>query len=126
MVFDSTHAPGHNPSTGPQLVPEGCTPGDPRQIPSADPVRRQIMIPNDLAEQVRSEVQRLKKVQDEFLQTYKQLCQHYGGEKWPRSKIDIALHRVRAEVIPIMEEAGLDHNAVQALCSWAEKLVLQG
>ncbi len=83
------------------------------------------MIPEELAEQVRTEVKRLKEVQDMFLQTYKQLCVHFGGSKWPKSKVEMVLHRVRSEVIPIMEQAGLEHNAVQALCSWAEKLAVQ-
>jgi hypothetical protein len=34
-------------------------------------------------------------------------------------------HRTRSEIIPIMEQAGLDPQAVQALCSWAEKLALR-
>jgi hypothetical protein len=82
------------------------------------------MIANELAEQLRAEVRRFKEVQDEFLQTYRRLCLEFGGSKWPKAKVDLVLHRVRQEVIPIMEEVGLDPNAVQALCSWAEKLVL--
>jgi hypothetical protein len=81
------------------------------------------MTTQDLAEQVRSEVRRLKAVQDEFLQTYKRLCAEQGGPGWAKD-MEMVLHRVRRGVIPIMEEAGMDHNAVQALCSWAEKMTL--
>jgi len=83
------------------------------------------MIPNELADQARAEVGRLKDMQDRFLQTYKQLCVHFGGPGWQKKKIDLVFHQVRLEVVPIMEQAGLDHAGVQALCSWAEKLALQ-
>ena len=83
------------------------------------------MIPNDLAEQVRTEVQSLKNAQDQFLQTYKRLCVHYGGAEWQKKKIDRTFHEVRREIIPIMDQAGLEQQAIQALCSWAEKLALQ-
>ena len=79
------------------------------------------MIPQDLAQQVRSQVKRLKGVQDEFLQTYRQLCKLYGGPEWPKKKVEMVLHRVREEIIPVMEEAGMDDKSVQALCSWAER-----
>lgn len=82
------------------------------------------MIPEDLAEQVRAEVKHLKEIQDQFLQTYKKLCVHFGGTEWRKSKLEMVLHSVRKEVIPIMEQSGLDHKAVQALCSWAEGLAL--
>lgn len=83
------------------------------------------MIPEDLAEQVRAEVKRLKEVQDQFLQTYKRLCDHYGGPDWRKSQMEMVFHRTRKEVIPIMEQSGLDPLSVQALCSWAEKLALR-
>jgi hypothetical protein len=83
------------------------------------------MIPQELADQVRSQVQSLKQVQDQFLQTYKRLCVHFGGAEWQKKKIDRTFHEVRREVIPIMEQAGLEHAGIQALCSWAEKLALQ-
>ena len=79
------------------------------------------MIPQELAQQVRSQVKRLKGMQDEFLQTYRQLCVHYGGPEWPKKKVEMVLHRVRSEIIPLMEEAGMDDRSVQALCSWAER-----
>ncbi len=82
------------------------------------------MVSSQLAEQVRSEVKRLKAVQDEFLQTYKRLCVENGGPNWPREGIEMVFHRVRKEIIPIMEQAGMEHQAVQALCSWAEKLAM--
>lgn len=81
------------------------------------------MIPKELADQVRTEVQQLKHVQDKFRETYRQLCLHFGGERWQK-EIETLFHQVRREVIPLMEEAGLDHHSVQALCSWAERLVL--
>jgi hypothetical protein len=82
------------------------------------------MITKELAEQVRTEVERFKEVQDQFLQTYKRLCAHHGGPAWQRAELEMVFHQVRKEVIPIMEQAGMDHQAVQALCSWAERLVL--
>jgi hypothetical protein len=82
------------------------------------------MIPKELAEQMRSEVQRLKEVGDEFLHTWKELCAHFGGPSWHRAEIEMVFHRVRKEVIPIMEQAGMEPGAVQALCAWAEKVVM--
>jgi hypothetical protein len=82
------------------------------------------MITKELAEQVRSEVKRLSEVQDQFLQTYKQLCLQHGGPQWNGKDVEVVFHHVRREIIPIMEEAGMDHQAVQALCSWAERRVL--
>jgi hypothetical protein len=81
------------------------------------------MITSELAEQVRTEVKRLKELQDQFLLTYKRLCIQDGGPQW-RKEIEKVFHHVRREVIPIMEQAGVEPNAVQALCSWAEKLLM--
>ena len=81
------------------------------------------MIPNELAEQLRAEVTSLKELQSKFLQTYKRLCVHDGGPEWRKAPIEKVFHHVRKEIIPIMEQAGMDHQEVQALCSWAEKLV---
>ena len=58
------------------------------------------------------------------MQTYRRLCAHYGGPEWRKAEIEMILHRVRKAIIPIMEQIDMDHNAVQALCSWAEKRVL--
>jgi hypothetical protein len=82
------------------------------------------MIPKELAEQVQTEVRQFKEVQDKFMQTYRQLCVHYGGPRWQK-KIETRFHEVRREVIPLMEQAGLDRHSVQALCSWAEGLVMR-
>jgi hypothetical protein len=82
------------------------------------------MIPQELAEQVRSEIKRLKEVQDAFLQTYQRLCVHHGGPQWQKKKSEIVFHQTREELIPIMEEHGMDPNAIQAVCSWAERLLL--
>jgi hypothetical protein len=82
------------------------------------------MIPKELADQVQSEVKRLKEVQDQFIQTYIQLCIHYGGRKWQKDHTEVISHQIRGEIIPIMEQAGMDHMAAQAFCSWAEKLVV--
>ena len=73
---------------------------------------------------MRAEVNLLKEGQDRFLQTYKRLCVHYGGPEW-RSEEDIesVFHHVRKEIIQVMEQAGMDPHAVQAFCSWAERLV---
>lgn len=83
------------------------------------------MIPQELTEQVRSEVKRLKEVQDQFLQTYKQICVHFGGAKWQKDHNEVISHQARKEIIPFMEQAGMDPLTAQALCSWAEKLVVQ-
>jgi hypothetical protein len=53
--------------------------------------------------------------------TYSKLCAHYGGADWQKKKIEMVLHRVREEIVPIMEQAGMDPKEVQALCAWAEK-----
>jgi hypothetical protein len=82
------------------------------------------MIPKELADQVRSEVTRLKQVQDEFLQTYYHMCVAYGP-KWQKHFGEVVSHQIRKEIIPIMEEAGMDHRTVQALCHWAENAVMK-
>jgi hypothetical protein len=82
------------------------------------------MIPRELAERVRTDVQRLKEGQDKFLQTYKQLCVHYGGPEWHKDEIEGVFHQVRKEIIPIMEQAGMEPKAVPALCAWAANLVM--
>ncbi len=82
------------------------------------------MIPKELADQVRTEVEHLKEEQEKFLQTYRRLCVHHGGPDWHKEEIEVVVHRVRREVIPIMEQAGMEHAAVQALCAWAEKMLL--
>jgi hypothetical protein len=81
------------------------------------------MLPKELADQVRSEVQRVKDVQDAFLQTYQRLCDRHGGlERQPdNSDSETVFHHVRGEVIPIMEQLGMDLQTAQALCSWAER-----
>jgi len=82
------------------------------------------MITQELTDQVRTEVKRLKEVQDQFLQTYKRYCAHFGGSEWRKAEMEMVFHRVRQEVIPLMEGAGMDPKAVQALCAWAEKLLM--
>ena len=83
------------------------------------------MIPNELADQVRAEVKQLKHVQEDFLQTYQRLCAHYGGPRWQKDYTEVVSHQVREGIIPIMEQAGMEHRAVQALCSWAETVVMR-
>jgi hypothetical protein len=83
------------------------------------------MITQDLTEQLRLEVKRLKEVQEQFLVTYTRLCVHHGGEKWREKEIERVFHHVRKEIIPIMEQAGMEPKAVQALCSWAETLIMR-
>jgi hypothetical protein len=82
------------------------------------------MIPKELAEQVRTEVKRVKEEQGKFLQTFKRLCAHIGGHEWEKGRFEIVFHQVRQQVIPHMEQAGMDHEQVQALCAWAEKLLM--
>ena len=72
---------------------------------------------------MRTDLKRLREVQGQFLQTYKRYCAHFGGPEWRRSEIESVLHRVREEVIPILEEADMVPKAVQALCAWAENLL---
>jgi hypothetical protein len=81
------------------------------------------MLSKELADQVRSEIQRVKDVQDAFLQTYQRLCARHGGlERQPdNSDSETVFHHVRGEVIPIMEQLGMDLQTAQALCSWAER-----
>ncbi len=78
------------------------------------------MLTNELAQEARREVQRLKEVHDAFLQTYKKLCLHFGGPDWQK-KMEMVFHRVRQEMVPLMEQAGMDAKEVQAVCAWAEK-----
>jgi hypothetical protein len=87
-------------------------------------LRSQPMIPNDLADQVRDEVKRFMEVRDLFLQTYKRLCAHCGGPEWQKDEAEVLFHQVRMEVIPLMEQVGADPTVVQALCSWAERPLL--
>ena len=84
------------------------------------------MMTKELADQLRAEVAQLKAVHDQFLRTYRQLCLHYGGPQWNGKDSEVVFHRVRGEIIPTMEEADMDDKSVQALCSWAERRVLNG
>ena len=81
------------------------------------------MITQELTDQVRTEIKRLKEVQDQFLQTYQRYCDQFGGPGW-RKDMEMVFHRVRKEIIPISEGAGMDPKAAQALCAWAEKLLM--
>jgi hypothetical protein len=81
------------------------------------------MIPKEVSDQLQDQVKRLKQAGDEFLQTYKHLCVHFGGEQWQKEPSELISHRVRSEVIPVMEQAGMDPQAVQGFCSWAERLI---
>ena len=92
-------------------------------VPS--PSRRRAVITKDLADQVRSEVRPLKAALEAFLNTYKKLCVQLGGPEWGKGKIELVFHNVRSEIIPIMEQAGMEGKQVQALCSWAAKLAME-
>jgi len=81
------------------------------------------MIPNELAEQLRSEIKQLKKAQEAFLETFKRLCDYHGGPDGLRKRSETVFHHVRADIIPVMEELGMDPRSVQALCSWAAHLI---
>jgi hypothetical protein len=81
------------------------------------------MTTNELTEQVRTEVKRFKEVQEQLLQTHKGLCVLNGGPDWQRHPEDV-FPLVRREIIPIMEQIGMDAKAVQALCAWAERMAL--
>ena len=82
------------------------------------------MVPHELVEQLRTEVKRLNEVQTDFLQTYKQLCVHYGGSEWRKEEIEGIFHNVRKEIVPIMRQSGMDSKDVDALCSWAAKRLM--
>jgi hypothetical protein len=83
------------------------------------------MMTKELTEQLRSEARTLKEVQDKFLHTYQRLCDQSGGPDWQdEEEVERIFHEVRKEVFPVMEQAGMDHRAVQALCAWAEKRVM--
>ncbi len=86
------------------------------------------MLPKELAEQVQSQLKRFKDVQDEFLRTYQQLCARHGGleRQADNSDSETVFGRVRGEVIPILEQLGMDQQAVQRLCSWAEGQLRKG
>ncbi len=77
------------------------------------------MMSAEMGNQVRAEVRRLKDAQDQFLRTYKQLCEHLAGDE--KGKTELVFHHVRREIIPIMEEVGMDAKEIQAVCAWAEK-----
>lgn len=81
------------------------------------------MIPNELAEKLQVEVTQLKQAGETFLKTYAQMCVHCGGAQWQKEPSEMIFHRVRSEIIPVMEKAGMDPQAVQGFCSWAERLV---
>ncbi len=81
------------------------------------------MITQELTDQVRTEIKRLNEVQDQFLETYKRYCDHFGDPNW-RKDMEMVFHRVRKEVTPIADEVGMDPKAVQALCSWAERVLM--
>jgi hypothetical protein len=83
------------------------------------------MVPQELAEQLRAGVKTLKQGQEKFLQIYKQLCLHYGGPQWHQKDVETVFYNVRREIIPLMEQAGMDRNSVQALCAWAAKLAVE-
>lgn len=81
------------------------------------------MIPNELAEQLRKEGKHLKEAQEAFLATFERLCNLHGGATGLRKKSEMVFHRVRSDVIPVMEQLGMDHRSVEALCTWAEHLL---
>ena len=84
------------------------------------------MMTKGLQDQLRANVAQLKAGQDQFFQTYRQLCLHHGGPDWRGKDSEVVFHHVRAEIIPVMEAADMDHKSIQALCAWAERRVLNG
>jgi hypothetical protein len=83
------------------------------------------MIPNQLADQMRTDVVRLKEAQERFLQAYHRLCDHFGGPDWQKKRGERVFHEVRTAIIPMMEQAGMDSRVIQGLCSLAEKHEMQ-
>jgi hypothetical protein len=79
------------------------------------------MIPNELTEKLRANINSLKEVQDRFLETYKQVCAHYGGAEWRKKEAELISHQARMAIVPLLEQAGMDQKGIQALCSWAER-----
>jgi hypothetical protein len=83
------------------------------------------MVPDDIAPQLRSEIQRLKEAQEAFLKTYERLCTHHGGPTGLQKKSEMVFTRVRGDIIPIMNQLGMDQESVQAMCAWAEHVIVQ-
>ena len=81
------------------------------------------MIPDEFAEPLRLEIKRLKEAQEGFLEIFGRLCNYHGGPNGLRKKREMVLHRVRADIIPVMQQFGMDQRSVQALCVWAEDLI---
>jgi hypothetical protein len=83
------------------------------------------MVPDEFAAQLRSEVQRLKEAQEAFLKTFQRLCEYHGGPTGLRKKSEMVFTRVRGDIIPVMNELGMDQESVQAMCAWAEHVIVQ-
>lgn len=84
------------------------------------------MVPNELAEQVKTKVKRLTEAGGEFLQAYERLCAHCGGADWQKKdELEHVFYQVRREVVPLMQQAGVDPKDIDALCSWAAKRVVK-
>ena len=81
------------------------------------------MLPDEFAEPLRSEIKRLKEAQDAFLETFGRLCDYHGGPSGLRKKSEMVFNRVRADIIPVMHQLGMDQRSAQALCMWAEDLI---
>lgn len=81
------------------------------------------MIPDELAEHMRSRIQCLKEAQGAFMETLERLCEYHGGPNGLRKKSEMVFHRVRCDIVPIMEKLGMDQRSIEALCTWAEHLI---
>ena len=56
------------------------------------------MIPDEFAEQLRSEIKRLKEAQEAFLETFVRLCDYHGGPTALQKKRELLFHRVRGDI----------------------------
>ena len=83
------------------------------------------MVPQEITQQLRDEAHRLKEAQEMFLKTYRQLCIHLGKDEWTKRQFEMVFHLVRKEILPLMEQAGIDAASVQALCASTEHVLVR-
>jgi hypothetical protein len=83
------------------------------------------MLSQETIQKLRDEVHRLKDAQHMFFETYKHLCVQLGGDEWTKRRFEPVFHLVRKEILPIMEQAGMDEPAIQTLCTSAEHVLLR-
>jgi hypothetical protein len=83
------------------------------------------MLSQETIQKLRDEIHRLKEAQHRFFEMYKHLCIQLGGDEWTKRRFEPVFHLVRKEILPIMEQAGMDVAAAQTLCLSAEQVLLR-